>query len=381
VVTTILCVACGQADDPSPRWSVADSADMRALVFHGGVPEAVRIPPEQVVLRLASPPDGLARVVDGAIGPEDFYLVDGSARRIFRYDEAGRFLEAIGRPGEGPGEFLDPISVSLVGDTLHVLDRRRSRVIRYLRDGGWLSEASTGPLLSLRAAPFGDGSGDAIVSLEPRGPRSADTDQAVFMGSSVSVLLRRPPSPPMVLLRERGPDEIRLGTTTLPTPFGLRPLIETHPKGVVFSGGARYDLYVLGADGEVLGFRWPSAGPPISDREWDSLRTAILDGAVAGSSHLVEAMFVPAARPDPRPWIGRLAVDPSSGVIWTQGLGAFSSTTPHVFSLDLESRTIRHLIVPEDAVLLDVRSNLMLLLRVDPVGIQHVELLDVSGPG
>jgi hypothetical protein len=69
-------------------------------------------------------------VTDAAFGPRgSIYVADGGQRRIVAFDSSGRFLRSIGRPGQGPGEFLDPSSLAWIADTLFVYDGGQGRII------------------------------------------------------------------------------------------------------------------------------------------------------------------------------------------------------------------------------------------------------------
>lgn len=101
---------------------------------------------------------------DGALDPlpwgivadpaaERVYIADGAAKRVAVFDAAGRFLRALGRAGEGPGEFQGPGALALEacganscyglpGPTrmLVVLDSRRYVLSRWSGDGDFLGE-------------------------------------------------------------------------------------------------------------------------------------------------------------------------------------------------------------------------------------------------
>jgi hypothetical protein len=96
---------------------------------------------------------GAKRLRDGRI-----VVANGGSSELQVYDGAGRFLRAIGRSGEGPGEFgyLGGVDI-LSGDTLIALDIGLNRLVGFTADGEhlwtrplkdasgtWLAEASPG---------------------------------------------------------------------------------------------------------------------------------------------------------------------------------------------------------------------------------------------
>ncbi|MEX2530599.1 MAG: 6-bladed beta-propeller [Gemmatimonadota bacterium] len=74
-------------------------------------------------------------IVDVAWGPGGAILVlDGHHRRLSAFGPDGGFLRQAGRAGEGPGEFLAPIAVEVVGENVLVFDAGLARVQRFRLD-------------------------------------------------------------------------------------------------------------------------------------------------------------------------------------------------------------------------------------------------------
>lgn len=72
---------------------------------------------------------------------EDSHLLvlDAMAKEIRVFDADGRFLRRIGRAGEGPGEFVIPMSLNRSGDTIWVWDHRLWRIAAFDSLGGLLA--------------------------------------------------------------------------------------------------------------------------------------------------------------------------------------------------------------------------------------------------
>ena len=71
----------------------------------------------------------IGQISDLVTGPDGtVYAVDRQAGQIHAVDSAGHRLPSIGRPGAGPGEFAEPTTVEVVGDTLFVVDSGNNRL-------------------------------------------------------------------------------------------------------------------------------------------------------------------------------------------------------------------------------------------------------------
>lgn len=85
----------------------------------------------------------IEQLVPGADG--SVFLLDARTESVLTFDSAGVFRGRIGRRGEGPGEFLNPWRLGLLGDTLWVVDGGRPRVNLYnAATGSNLSDFSSG---------------------------------------------------------------------------------------------------------------------------------------------------------------------------------------------------------------------------------------------
>lgn len=119
-----------------------------------------------VLERTIQPPDddpGELRTPTGMVLLDNGTLIvaDQNPAQIRRYDSQGRFAGAIGRNGEGPGEYRSPM-LGMRGDTLVVHDPSQARTS--------LFAASTGKLLAIyrgtprSSSPIGmDGSGRIVM--------------------------------------------------------------------------------------------------------------------------------------------------------------------------------------------------------------------------
>jgi sugar lactone lactonase YvrE len=64
------------------------------------------------------------------------YVVDAGSCRVLVFDFQGKFLRAVGRKGQGPGEFATPTGIGLTGDGgFAVADRDNNRIQLFGPDG------------------------------------------------------------------------------------------------------------------------------------------------------------------------------------------------------------------------------------------------------
>lgn len=96
---------------------------------------------ETYSVRLEEPPgDPVGRVADLLVVDGRVILVDGLQANIKLFSLDGAFVEAWGRPGDGPGEFRFPAAAEMLGDTLLFLDPAKSRVSLFDAAGAYISE-------------------------------------------------------------------------------------------------------------------------------------------------------------------------------------------------------------------------------------------------
>lgn len=72
---------------------------------------------------------------------ENIYLLDMKACNILVFDKEGRLVRKIGSKGQGPGELMLPVSISMYADSAFIVyDVGTSRINRYSLDGQYLSQ-------------------------------------------------------------------------------------------------------------------------------------------------------------------------------------------------------------------------------------------------
>jgi hypothetical protein len=76
----------------------------------------------------AEGPVAFEDIVDATFGPDgDIFVLDWGSARVWRFSSSGDVLGATGHKGGGPGEFLRPLHLGFLADTLWVSDPSQER--------------------------------------------------------------------------------------------------------------------------------------------------------------------------------------------------------------------------------------------------------------
>ena len=86
----------------------------------------------------------------------NIYILDRKEKFMYLFNEKGKFLKKIGRPGQGPGEFERPCSIYIDSkDTIYILDERHRRVEIFDSNASYVK--------SIKVINFPPGSGPNII--------------------------------------------------------------------------------------------------------------------------------------------------------------------------------------------------------------------------
>ena len=104
---------------------------------------------DRVGLLEAVPDTALAVVADYLVTDSgQIFVSDPQYSRILILDRDTGNWKTVGRKGQGPGEFLLPDRLNVVGDSLLVWDRLNERMSYYTRGGDFLSIVRPSPGIS-----------------------------------------------------------------------------------------------------------------------------------------------------------------------------------------------------------------------------------------
>lgn len=135
-----LLLACSPGSDPGSHATDSAGARITTSDAAGGDADAGCTLAEAPDTRVASPSsdewvlfrvEDLDRLDDGRL-----VVVNRSSRQLLMFSRDGEFLRFVGRQGEGPGEFADPIELGVIGgDSIVVWDWGLGRLQLFGPDG------------------------------------------------------------------------------------------------------------------------------------------------------------------------------------------------------------------------------------------------------
>ena len=261
--------------------------------------QIVRLPEQDRTLAGAAPQvfaigkaEGAAHEMFGDIasvafdGADNLYVLDQQAKRVMVYDRTGRFLRQIGTEGEGPGELIAPLQMTLGADgTVIIFDLGRPGYSLFRPDGTFLRNVMTDGARPDRAAPMAWHPRGGIAGLfrEPIEDRIRPGTSTVT--ENVQPLMFQPlgggqPArlfnvPRVSTTRQSATPDGNIQVRTSPPPVFTPPvLFGTLPNGqMALSFTSGYTVRVLDQDGQTLRYlQRPMRARLTTDRDRDRAR-------------------------------------------------------------------------------------------------------------
>lgn len=385
--------ACGRNETSAPQVEVLDSAGVRITTITAvpaSLPEWTLGPAPRLVLTGAETGDETAFAL---VGPVRFLstgglvITDAASSRLLLYDATGRFVRALGRRGDGPGELrrLESVTVGS-GDTLSTFDPSLRRLSFWHPDPGFVRSvnlADGGSLDSWPADAWRWRDRQLVVfqlAITPQDSVPAGTGvrrwprraHLTLRDSAGRILATSPPFNAMYTgLYERG--DTRL-------PFSNRPFVAIAGDRVYFGSGDAFQIAFVDSAFNMAGdIRWPARNEPLTREEVERVRGEAI--ALISRRPLPPnpfAMnFAAAILPANRPSIGRVLVD-DSGNLWIERFEAIRMGTAAQMPgnqwsvLAADGRPVAVLTLPPLTRLEDVRGDEVVVVRRDSLDVQTV---------
>lgn len=326
----------------------------------------------------AALPEGRTAVLTGE--PAQFVVVDSTGRRV----------GALGRGGEGPGEYRVPTQIiTLPGDTLLVYDVARRKAILFDPSGHLLGErrfptaaGSTAPPPILGA--FHDGrTVHRILPFDLRRPEGSDPMDFHWMLPIVA--LTPGGSQYDTLLVSTGEAMFASNEGPRPVGYGVRPEVAVGPAQLWYAPSKRFEIERRGTAGALQQIIRVAATPravTATDRrariqatqaEWRRLATRRPGGTEEPSfkKRMAEVEKMQFAREVPV--LGEIRVD-QTGRLWVRVNGPADEETIS-FAIFGQTGELQYRAALPKGVVIDIGTDRLLLRREDPeTGIVRLEV-------
>ncbi len=272
--------------------------------------------PRVTIGRSSSDPNYQLDRVSGATLLPNKQIAVGLARdaQVRVFDSAGRFVRAIGRKGNGPGEFSQITGVGrFSGDTLLLTDGSRLRVAMVSSVGEFIAEFRTAP--TPRGCCLRNGSFIGLVpdrsssgAMSPTRRRFAVVGFRLVAGipaaDTLAHVLGNDPILSVPVQSAMRVDNARGATSvfTLSAPFGRTTSVAVFGQGFVVGDGTKYEISVFSVGGALTQLIRASAEEvpitPAMRRRFEADVTRKLTGAVRdGHSAALTAYSYPSRAP------------------------------------------------------------------------------------
>ena len=342
-------------------------------------PVAVAATPTVILTPDAAYP--LTMVMAGTVAGDGSVLVlDELGQQVLRFAAEGHFLNRIGRPGQGPGEFAYPVSMQMLSsDSLMVFDSGNRRVTIFSLHGSVLDQHSI-------LTPFAGG----VLHRVPGG-RSFLTE-APGMGRNSSGGVYRDTIG--VFLMEPGfvePRRLTLVPHVMSSPLTVegRSFLRYAPftpwtqariggRCLYISTGLEGEVNAWSTDGEII---LSVTIPSTPERLDAALRGAYIAREMRRFPQEEQAAFARGARatlvfPDALPLGADLHVDPA-GYVWVQKYEPLVISREW-FVFDPDGGSLTTIVLPEGLHVLEIGEDYVLGVVYDALDVPSIGLYPLS---
>ncbi|MBN1272993.1 MAG: 6-bladed beta-propeller [Candidatus Aminicenantes bacterium] len=228
----------------------------------------------------------------------NIYVLDAGAHCIRKYDKTGKYLQSLGRQGQGPGEFEMPIILALdkktniyVGEMvkIHMFDPK-----------GTFVRKTVIPYFYMNFVP--DGEGNFAISCRPM--KEKGEKLVVNIVDSAGKTVKRIAEFPGLPVHETG-------TTVSHDYSSSIRLWAFGDRGFIFGHTPEYKFYIVDWTGKnILVFEKDEAAHPVTSKEKNRiLKELFQNSAKAGYSWSKNTIEKMANLPKHRPFFDRIRVD------------------------------------------------------------------------
>jgi hypothetical protein len=256
----VLSQGCAGASGDEGAVLVRDSAGVRIIEsaapsWDTGEEWRIATDPGVAIGMLDGPREYQLQRVIGAFRNRRGQILAGNAgsNEIRVYDADGTYLEALGRPGNGPGEFERLHSLHLEGDTLYAYDLAQQRISAFDEAGDFVRSFQVAAHINLGYAQVLGRFDEGRWVLERTNwgtesglARGTNTYSSLLEGDTTAAPIGTFPGPERIV-QPVGP----VGAYTRPAPYARRPTTLVSGHDLVYGGAERYELAIHDADGSL----------------------------------------------------------------------------------------------------------------------------------
>jgi hypothetical protein len=320
----------------------------------------------------------VTRLSDGRIVATDY-----GTRQIRFYDANGRFQKAVGRLGEGPGEF-DWLGRALRtdGDSLILWDPYNARLSVFDSGGRFVRSV---PLQSGQGVsfpdPFGRASDGALIG------RIGDRSNTIGAIRGPAYFVRYGPdlAPVDTFARtvsaERFIDPCGQGMCGYDPPFAKSTSFAFQRDRLHVGTSDSYEVSVIGLDGrKIRSIRLAKAGRPVTGADIDRFRETFLARARnADRRAALERVFTMMTAPKTMPAYQDLRVD-RLGNLWVEEYRTDEKDAPRWTVFDSAGRHLGSLATPRALRIDDIGDDWMVGVFRDSLDVEQVRLHRIIKP-
>ena len=375
---------------PNSVSSVRDSAGVKITTSHVSdqSADAVCALAETSDMRVASPASGewtffqiedLDRMEDGRL-----VVVNRGSRQLLVFGPDGHFLQAIGRRGEGPGEFLDPIEVGFfAGDSIVVWDWDLGRLELFGPDGSHGRSVRLRPPMLNPTGRFGvlGQEGLALGNHDVRGlgspqltPQFLQVLRYDWSGALIDTLATLP-------YGERGLADPETRTGGRP-PFESRGVFSTHDDLLYTSHGSSPEVRIH-REGQLESIvRWDPGDLTVRDEDveaYKAARIASWEGVDDRWASILRASLDAFPAKDTFPAVAEIQID-DQGRIWIRTFDRPRSAVSVWLGFTDTGDFICSLSVPRDLKIFRFDLSAVVGVHRDEMDVEFVEVRSFQLP-
>lgn len=357
--------------DPAEAWTVAPTPRVRIGVVDG--------PPHYQLFRV----HGVAVLSDDRI-----VIANGGTNELRFYEPNGQFQHAVGRSGQGPGEFRRLQGVWRVGgDTLIAADRRGNR-ISVFNSGGQFIRSYRLQLSESGANPFEIGvmEDHSVIARHHRwvgGGRpgfegvSLDSSRYTRHGRNGETLaiLGDQPSATMFWTMVDGRSFFD------PVPFSPEPSVAVGKERIAFSVGDSYEIRIVDGDAQLTTIFRRIADPvPVRDTDLAAYRRRRESSNVDPDERAAFARFFSAVpTPSHQPYLRRTIFD-SADHLWVQAYAADREAATPWAVFTPNGRWLGEVTLPAGLMPFVITRSAIYGLQRDELDVEQVVVHDIVRP-